>query len=398
MFTIHDLWHRPTGGSVVNVDPVESRKDERLGAAAGLVATVAAGVGTLFAEAGSDTRAIHQAAPAVWWVTYGVFVVAFVLDADLAGRRPRWATARRLLVVELVAAAVTWFTAPELGWAAVLFVVTAASATYTLRARGALAVVAGQSGLVAAGIALDGQPAAQVVMAAAVYGSLQGFAVLVLTSEQRAVAANAELAATHVELRAANVLLATSARTAERLRISRDLHDVIGHQLTALALELEVASHGKGQTAAHVARARTITKDLLRDVRATVGELRVGPMDLGQTLRDLVADLPRPTVELTVDERAPLDEAHALTIVRCVQEILTNTLRHSGADRLTISVVADEAGVRLDARDNGRGASRLVPGNGLTGIRERVEQLGGEVALRTAAGHGFAVHARVPVS
>jgi signal transduction histidine kinase len=375
---------------------VESRDDVRLSAVAGLVATTAVGVGTLVSGLG-DAGAIDQVPARSWWAAYGLFVAAFALDANLVGRRPRWATARRLLATELVAAAVAWLVAPGLGWTAVLFVVTAASAAYSLSARGTLAVVAVQSVLVAVGTGLDGQSAADIVLATVVYGSFQGFAVLVVGSEWRAVAARAELAAAHVELRAATLLLAASARTAERLRISRDLHDVVGHQLTALALELEVASHRGGEAPTHVARARAITKDLLGDVRAAVGELRVGATDLEPTLRELVADLPGPAVELTVDERAPLVETHALAIIRCVQEVVTNTLRHSGADHLTISVVADESGVRLDARDDGCGAAQLVPGNGLTGLRERFEQLGGEIALQTAAGHGFAVNARVPV-
>jgi signal transduction histidine kinase len=375
---------------------VESRDDVRLSAVAGLVATTAVGVGTLFSGLG-DARAIDQVPAGLWWAAYGLFVVAFVLDADLVDWRPRWATGRRLLATELVAAAVAWLVAPGLGWTAVLLVVTAASAAYSLSARGTVAVVAVQSVLVAVGTGLDGQSAADVVLATVVYGSFQGFAVLVVASEHRAVAAGAELAAAHVELRAATVLLAASARTAERLRISRDLHDLVGHQLTALALELEVASHRGGEAPTHVARARAITKDLLDDVCAAVGELRVGTTDLEPTLRELIADLPGPTVELTVEERAPLDETHALAIVRCVQEVVTNALRHSGADHLTIRVVIDESGVRLDARDDGCGAAQLVPGNGLTGLRERFEQLGGEVALQTAAGHGFAVRARVPV-
>jgi signal transduction histidine kinase len=375
---------------------VESRDDVRLSAVAGLVAAIAVGVGTLFTGLG-DAGAIDPVAPGSWWAAYGLFIAAFALDANVVDWRPQWATGRRLLATELVAAAVAWLIAPGLGWTAVLFVVTAASAAYSLSARGTLAVVAGQSVLVAVGAGLDGQSAADIVLATVVYGSFQCFAVLVVGSERRAVAARAELAAAHVELRAATVMLAASARTAERLRISRDLHDVVGHQLTALALELEVASHRGDEAPTHVARARAITKDLLGDVRAAVGELRVGATDLEPTLRQLVADLPGLAVELAVDERAPLDETYALAIVRCVQEVVTNTLRHSGADHLTISVVVDESGVRLDARDDGRGAAQLAPGNGLTGLRERFEQLGGEIALQTAAGHGFAVNARVPV-
>lgn len=397
IFSIHDLWHGSVGRPIGSVEAVESRHQERLSAAAGLVATVAVGVGALFAGSAHPSGTRLSSAP-LWWAAYGLYLAAFIGDADLVRLRPRWATSRRLLAVELIAGAIAWLASPGLGWTAVLLVVTAASAAYTLTARGAVAVVAAQTALVALGTALDGQSATQVALATAIYGSFQGFAVMVVGSERREVAAKAELAAAHAELRAATALLAASTRTAERLRISRDLHDVIGHQLTALALELEVASHhSDGLTAAHVTRARTIARDLLRDVRDAVGALRTGAEDLEPTLRELVTDLPGLTVELTVDERAPLDEARALTIVRCIQEVLTNTLRHADADHLTINVVIDEAGVRLNARDDGRGTGQLVPGNGLNGLRERIEQLGGEVALQTAAGHGFTVIARVPV-
>jgi signal transduction histidine kinase len=398
MFSIHDLWHGPGAAIVATVEAVEGRDRERMRAAAGLVATAAIGVGALFAGP-ADAPATDQVSAAVWWAAYGVFVAAFSFDAELVRWRPQWATSRRLLAVELVAAAVAYLVSPGYGWTAVLFVVTAASAAYILTERGALAVVAVQSGLVVLGTALDGQSATQVGLAAAVYGSFQGFAVLVVCSERREVAARAELAAAHAELRAATALLGASTRTAERLRISRDLHDVMGHQLTALALELEVASHHRnGETTAHVNRARSITNELLRDVRHAVGELRASTTDLHSTLRELVTDLPGLTVALTVEERAPLDEAQAIAIVRCVQEVLTNTLRHADANHLTISVVVDETGVRLDTSDDGRGAAQLVPGHGLTGLRERVEQLGGEVSLQTGPGRGFAVSARVPVT
>jgi signal transduction histidine kinase len=112
----------------------------------------------------------------------------------------------------------------------------------------------------------------------------------------------------------------------------------------------------------------------------------------------MVADLPGLAVDLSVDERAPIDETTALAVVRCVQEIVTNTLRHADADRLTVAVVVDDAGVRVDAHDDGRGAPELALGNGLTGMRERIEQLGGDVTIQTAADHGFAVLARVPAS
>lgn len=381
---------------VGNVVTVDRRNRERLSAAAGLAATVAVGVGA--GPAGTAGTAGIRPSFLVWWTAYGLYLATYVLDADLVRLRPRWATSVRLLVVELVAGAIAWLAAPGPGGTAVLLVVTTVSAAYALTTRGALAVVVAQSALVAMGTALDGQSAFEVMLATAVYGSFQVFAVMVVAGEQRAIAARTELALAHAELRAAAVVLATSTRAAERLRISRDLHDVIGHQLTALTLELEVASHHVGgATGEHVMQARTIAKDLLRDVRGVVGELRSGAGDLEPTLRELVTGLPGLAVDLTVDQRIPLDEASALAIVRCVQEVLTNTLRHADADHLAIDVVVDKAGVRLDAHDNGRGTEQLVPGHGLNGLRERIEHLGGEVALQTAAGQGFAVLARVPV-
>jgi signal transduction histidine kinase len=208
---------------------------------------------------------------------------------------------------------------------------------------------------------------------------------------------HADLAGTHAELRATSALLARSTQAAERLRISRDLHDLVGHQLTALALELEVASHDRADRV-HVERARDIAKELLRDVRAAGGELRSGPPELEPALRELVRDLPGLRVELTVDQRVPVDDELASTIIRSAQEVVTNTLRHAAASTLSLEVVANEDGVRLDAVDDGRGAVGLVPGNGLRGLCERVEGHGGEVAFhpRGSNGSGFAISARLP--
>ncbi len=376
---------------------MDSRGRERRSAVAGLVATLCVGAAVLFAGP-ADTLGLGPSTALWWWTAYGVYLAAFVLDAEIVRERPTPATNPRLLVVELVAGAAAWLVSAGDGLTSVLFVVTAASAAFTWTTRAALLVVVGQSALLAAGTAVDGRSASEVVVTTLVNGSFQAFAVIVVSSEQRAVAARTELAATHVELRAATAQLATSARAAERLRISRDLHDLVGHQLTALALELEIASHhGDGQASEHVARARTIAKDLLRDVREAVGELRSTTKGLEPVLRELVSGLPGLAVDLSVDQRASLDEAGAVTVVRCVQVVLTNTLRHSNADRLAIAVVVDDAEMRIDARDNGQGTDHLVLGNGLNGLRERVEQLGGDLVLQTAGGRGFAVTARMPV-
>ncbi len=386
----------PAGDAARSIGSVQTRTDERLAASTGLAATLVVGLGAL---TGPWPGSADPGLVVLWWVAYGVFLAAFVADLDLVPR-PGWLRPGVVVGVEVLAALTAWFVAPRSGFTAVLFVVAAASAAFTL-SRGAIATVVGvQTLAVAIGAALAGQRTTDVVLSTVIYASFQAFAAMVVLSARREAENRAALAAAHADLRAASTLLAASTRDAERLRISRDLHDVVGHQLTALALELEVASHRvTGDGAEHVVRARGIAKDLLGDVRATVGDLRREVNGLESALRDVVGEAPGLDVDLQVEERAPVDQADALVVVRCVQELTTNALRHADARRLTVRVVADADGVTLDARDDGHGVSRLELGNGLTGMSERVEHRGGVIAFDPGAGgRGFGVTARIPAS
>src|SRR4030095_14137207 len=95
--------------------------------------------------------------------------------------------------------------------------------------------------------------------------------------------ARQELARVHAELRATQGLLAESVREAERVRISREVHDTLGHHLAALSVNLEVATHlAQGKAAEHVGQAHTLAKRLLADIRNVVGTLREDrAVDLG---------------------------------------------------------------------------------------------------------------------
>jgi signal transduction histidine kinase len=218
---------------------------------------------------------------------------------------------------------------------------------------------------------------------------------LALLREQRA---RRELAEAHVELQAQGELLAESARAGERLRISRDLHDLIGHQLTVLTLELEAAKHRDpgSAAAAHIERAGLVARELLSDVRTTVGELRGARPELRGSLERVVRDLTRPSVILDVDDGLALDEERTVLLIRAVQEIVTNTIRHADARELRIEVRSDPDGIVLRAGDDGRGARDLQPGNGLRGLRERFESLGGDVTFDGS--QGFGVTAKVPAA
>lgn len=214
-------------------------------------------------------------------------------------------------------------------------------------------------------------------------------------------AARERLAAANAELEATRELLAQSTRMAERTRIGRELHDVLGHHLTALSLNLEIASHrAEGEARERVATAQSLTKLLLGDVRAVVGALRSDEgLDLPAALRKLAAGIPRPRVHVEVAPGfAVEDPADAEVVLRCAQEIVTNAVRHAGAENVWLDVARNPAGIEIRARDDGRGASDVRSGNGLSGMRERFEQRGGALSFSTAPGRGFSVAATLPVA
>jgi signal transduction histidine kinase len=203
------------------------------------------------------------------------------------------------------------------------------------------------------------------------------------------------------ELRATRALLAESTRIAERMRIARDLHDLVGHHLTALSLNLEVASHlVNAQAAEHVQKAQVTAKHLLSDVREVVSELRQDDaIDLTVALRSLTEGVPGLSVHMETPPRFSVeDPRRAQVLLRCAQEIITNTARHAGARNLWLRFDYVNANLlELDARDDGRGAANFRPGNGLSGMRERLAEFEGSVTVDSAMDLGFALNVRLPL-
>jgi signal transduction histidine kinase len=377
---------------------VRSGATERTGALACLVSVVTVGVVVLLAS--FEHGPASPPDPGWWWSAYVLYLVAFLVVVGVLPRPPRVGD-DGLVVALVVLGAAVFLVFPDPGWTAILLVVTAATAASVWPARAVVTVVAVQTTAVGVGVAIGvvtrGWPVSDVVVSVLADGSFQVFAALLVSTARREAAARRDLAVAHAGLRAASTLLEVTSRDAERLRISRDLHDVLGHQLTGLALELEVASHlvgGEGRE--HVARARTIAKDLLGDVRATVGRMREGGHTLGPALRALGRDLPGLGVSVRVVETAPVEGDQAQVVLRCVQEAITNTLRHAAARHLHVEVCADSSGIRVEAHDDGRGVAAVVAGNGLTGMRERFEALGGSLQVSSRPGAGFTAVGRLP--
>ncbi len=191
------------------------------------------------------------------------------------------------------------------------------------------------------------------------------------------------------QLAATQQLLAESSKQDERLRISRDLHDVIGHHLTGLSLRLEAASHiTEGDAKEDVTEAKLIAKMLLSDVRQVVSDMRQpSTLDLRRALGQLAQDMNQPRLELEMPEHIDIADNHiAETIFRAVQEILTNCRRHSRAQHLKIRMRGDEKFWYISTEDNIDAPVLLELGNGLTGLRERIEQLGGKLDIDAHAG------------
>jgi signal transduction histidine kinase len=347
-------------------------------------------------EAIVDGR-LPTARAAVWGAAFIVFGAAFAAcGGGWAARVPRSVKVALVGLQALAAAVVVLSTGS--GQSAALFVIIAAELPFVFDGRTTFAWVGAQAIVVAALFWWMNGPMAA-LGAGGAFAGFQVFAVSTAWLTRSESIAREALARTNTELTATRELLAENSRVAERLRIARDLHDTLGHHLTALTIQLEVASRlTEGAAAMHVREAHAVAKLLLGDVRDVVGKLRdARRLDLAQALRALA--LGSPALQIHLDMPAYLeveDSAQAHALLRCVQEIITNATRHASARNLWITIVQRPEGVDLHARDDGRGVAALQWGNGLRGMRERFEEHAGHVEAESAAGRGFEVRAFLP--
>ncbi len=208
-----------------------------------------------------------------------------------------------------------------------------------------------------------------------------------------------ELRRVNSELRATQALLAENTRIAERVRISRELHDLVGHHLTALTLNLEVVTHlVDGKVLEHVQQAHSLARLLLADVREVVSDMRQGDMvNLAEALHTLIEGVPKPRIHLDLPSQEVMTEPQrAQVLLRCVQEMITNSVRHAKAGNLWIRLSMTRGGLAMSARDDGIGTDKIAVGNGLNGMTERLRQLGGKLEIESEPGEGFALHAWLP--
>ncbi|WP_372017251.1 sensor histidine kinase [Pseudoxanthomonas sp. 10H] len=207
------------------------------------------------------------------------------------------------------------------------------------------------------------------------------------------------LARVNADLLATRALLADSARDAERLRVARELHDVAGHKLTAMRLNLRAlaADPALGRRE-EVAVAERLSGELLADIRQVVQSLRDDRgLDLATALRALAAPFPRPSLHLTIAPGVRVtDPAVAETVLRLAQEALTNAARHAGAEQVWLRIENGDSGLRIDIHDDGQCGAVIREGNGIAGMRERLSALDGSLQVGRTPRGGLHLSARLP--
>jgi len=184
------------------------------------------------------------------------------------------------------------------------------------------------------------------------------------------------------------------ALVSERERVARDVHDVLGHSLTAVSVKAQLAErlidHDPDRARAELAEIQALARQSLAEIRATVAGLRMALLDdelaAAATVlagAGIAGDLP--------GEPERVDPRHRPVIAWALREAVTNVVRHSGARRCTVSLDAQG----LVVTDDGRGMPPSAEGNGLRGLRERVQAAGGTLSLDRTADGGTRLEVRL---
>ncbi|MDQ0920445.1 hybrid sensor histidine kinase/response regulator transcription factor [Paenibacillus sp. V4I5] len=190
----------------------------------------------------------------------------------------------------------------------------------------------------------------------------------------------------------------------ERNRLSREMHDTIGHMLTSLIMGMESlrASMAHGTEKSKLETLLSLTRAGFEDIRRHIHDIQTEQTDL--PLFVLLDDIAKAFTQQTAvkielkqsGDPIPVPRQGRFTLMRCLQETLTNSVRHGQADRITVMLRFEKDRIALQIRDNGTGREALQPGFGITGMRERLEALNGSLHLESDPRNGTIVTCSLP--
>jgi len=227
------------------------------------------------------------------------------------------------------------------GYEGLLLAVVAAQLALRMGGRAALVWILAQSAAMLLAIAFHWSTRPALLLSPPYLGfQLLLFAVVRLYANERQM--REQLSESNQTLRRLQSELSEKSRSEERLRIAQDLHDSLGHHLVALNLNLEWAAHvSQGPVRASVRSAQTLVRALLREVKCIVRSSQdEEPVDFPAELRQLAQELPRPKLHLTCPADLRIDDVRtSRALLRTVQEIVTNAIRHGEAENLWIDIV-----------------------------------------------------------
>jgi len=273
------------------------------------------------------------------------------------------------------------------------------------------------------------------LLTGALFGTFNLFAMIMSNTAIKESKAREEADALNRQLLSTQQLMRQALTQDERLRIARNIHDVLGHHLTALTINLQVASRKADLLESaelqaikqHVDQSHSIAKLLLSDVREAISDIRENAaIDFSSAVNALIKDLPRPKVNIHIDENLVLTNVRiADCLLRSMQEALTNVIRHTQAHYFFITLAQSKGTYYLLMQDSKvpyaygekstnettiYGAetsvtetrpiesdisSHIVAGNGLKGMQERVQELHGTINWQLSE-QGFRIAIHIP--
>lgn len=349
----------------------------------GLCAIAVVGLPVAWTSFGADSP-FSTAQLAGFWAAVVVFTVVLY---GLVVRQPGARIAHGLIgLASALALFANWLIPmclPGVALTGILLAVAAATFERLPRAFAAGLIVVQTGLLFAIYTTGHGWPVGTAASAAGGYGLMQ----FVLESTWRLAslerARRVELEGAVRELRSTQAMLTETVRAAQRAEIARNLHDVVGHHLVALGLQLDAALASTAAPAqARLAESRQLVRAVLTSVREVVAGLQDHDVvELATALGSLASEGPGPRVVVRIDERAPrMPVELAELLMRCAQEALTNARKHAFARQVVITLGPD----RLEIADDGRGIGSALPGFGLQSMRSRCAALGCELAIRSS--------------
>jgi two-component system, NarL family, sensor histidine kinase DesK len=373
-----DVWlDRPVEGGLAR------RARMRIGVLFGLLFLVGPLSDLVHQSSADGVRVLRAAAVALFVVLYVSLLPPSPWVSRLGARAPQLGVA----VLAVLATVVLASGAPRSFVALYVYVVAAGALVFRPRVAAAATLALGIG--VGVGLVVTGAKASEV-----------GALVLTIGAIGAMMAAFGRQIHVNRQLRSAREELARLAVSEERLRIARDLHDLLGHTLSVVVLKSELAAklveRDPARARAELDEVQEVTRRALAEVREAVHSYR--HLALDEALAGARAQLDAAGIECSLEESdVPLPADVEAVLAWTVREGATNVVRHSGARRCAIRVLAGDGEAAVEVEDDGRSSGTDVAGSGLAGLAERAEHAHGRLEAGTRPGGGFRLAVSVPL-